>query len=285
LQPGLDSLHSILGHRDSFLIDRSAEFDDGMNAFPSHTLGPLQHRLGIGQLGAVPVLFQDSPAAFHGVVLAVVRRIVEEADGLADVIGELDHAFEKLRAPAIALWSVVGLDLDVCDASTLLRGLTLPPRVEAVDDEIAGLRRAPEGQMKGATVFVDDTKRRVFFLAPHVVVGRLVVTPRLASARVVANIHRRLAVHAQAHDGFALAISVMFPDVGEDGVGFGDFFWGLALSTGRSRYPLRFNTSDMPLREGSTSSANPSARNCLMASSAVKRVNDKVVRKVGSCWA
>jgi hypothetical protein len=104
-------------------------------------------------------------------------------------------------------------------------------------------------------------------------------------ARVVANIHRRLAVHAQAHDRCALAIPVMFPDVGEDGVGFGDFFWGLALSTGRSRYPFRFNTSDMQLRDGNTSSANPCACNCLRASSAVKRVNDKVVRKVGSCWA
>ncbi|MCM8613019.1 hypothetical protein, partial [Accumulibacter sp.] len=47
-----------------------------MNAFPSHALRPLQHRLGIGQLGAVPVPFQDSPAALDGVVLAVVRRIL-----------------------------------------------------------------------------------------------------------------------------------------------------------------------------------------------------------------
>jgi len=65
--------------------------------------------------------------------------------------------------------------------------------------------------MEGPTVFIDDTKRGVLFLASHVVVGRPVVTPRLATARVVANIHRRLAVHAQAHDGFVLAIAVTFP--------------------------------------------------------------------------
>jgi hypothetical protein len=256
-----------------------------MDAFPGHAFRPRQHCFGIGQLGAVPVLLEDSPAALHGIVFAVVRRIVEEANGLADVVGELDHALEKLRAPTIALGPVVGLDLDVGDARTRIGVLTCPPGVQAVDDEIAGLRRTSEGQMKGATVFVDDTKWGVLLLAPHVVVCRLIVTPRLATARVVANIHRRLAVHAQAHERCALAIPVMFPDVGEDGVGFGDFFWGLALSTGRSRYPFRFNTSDMQLRDGSTSSANPSACNCLRASSAVKRVNDKVVRKVGSCWA
>jgi hypothetical protein len=133
--------------------------------------------------------------------------------------------------------------------------------------------------MEGTTVFIDDTKRRVFFLAPHVVVSSPVVTPRLAATRVVANLHRRLAVHAQAHDGFVLAIAVTFPDVGENGVGFRDFFWGLALSTGRNRYPLRFNTLDIPLREGRTSSANPCARNCLMASSAVRRVNGKRLAK------
>lgn len=64
----------------------------------------------------------------------------------------------------------------------------------------------------------------VFFLASHIVIRRLVVGPCLAPSRVLANIHRRLAVHAHAHDGFALACSVMRLDIGEDGVGFGDFF-------------------------------------------------------------
>jgi hypothetical protein len=32
-----------------------------------------------------------------------------------------------------------------------------------------------------------------------------------------------------------LASALVFFDIGEDGVGFWDFFWGLALSTGRSR--------------------------------------------------
>ena len=97
---------------DSFFIDRTTQFDDGMNAFPGHTPGPRQHRSGVGEFGPIPVLFQDSPTVLHRIVFAVVRRIVEEADGLADMIGELHHAFEELRAPAIALRSVIDLDLE-----------------------------------------------------------------------------------------------------------------------------------------------------------------------------
>jgi len=206
-----------------------------MKTFPGHAPGPGQHRLGIGQFGTVPVLFQDSPATLHWIVFAMVRRIVQEADRLADVIGKLDDSLEELRAPAIALRSVIDLDLDLCGAIFRLGRLTRPPRVKAVDDEIAGLGRTSEGQMKLPTVFIDDTKRGVFFLASHIVIRRLVVAPCLAPSRVLANIHRRLAVHAHAHDGFALASSVMGLDIGEDGVGFRDFFWGLALITGRSR--------------------------------------------------
>jgi hypothetical protein len=104
-------LHGILDHGDSFLIDRAAQFDDGMNAFPGHALGRLQHRLGVGELGTVSVLFQDSPATLHRIVFAVIGRIVQEADAFADVIGKLDDSLEKLRTPTIALRSVIRLDL------------------------------------------------------------------------------------------------------------------------------------------------------------------------------
>jgi len=78
-------------------------------------------------------------------------------------------------------------------------------------------------------------KRGAFLLASNVVVGGQVVAARLAAPGVLAKIHRRLAVHAQAHNGLALANALVCFDIGEDGVGFGEFFWGLALSTGRSR--------------------------------------------------
>jgi len=165
----------------------------------------------------------------------VVGRKVQQANGLADVISKLNHPLEKLRAPTIALRPVISFDLQVRNPCAQLRRLTLPPCVQAIDDEIAGLGRASEGQMQLPIGFIDDTKRGLFLLASHVVVGCLVIASRLAAPGVLANIHRRLAVHAQAHDGFALASALVLLDIGEDRVGFWDFFWGLALSTGRSR--------------------------------------------------
>ncbi len=44
-------------------------------------------------------------------------------------------------------------------------------------------------------------KWRVLFLAPHVVVGRLAVTPPHATARVAPDTHQRLADHARTHNG------------------------------------------------------------------------------------
>lgn len=134
-----------------------------MNTFPSHALGPFQHRVGIDQFGTVPVLFQDSPATFHRIVFAMVRRIVQEADGFADVIGKLDNSLEELRAPTIVFRPVIGLDLELCGAIPHLGRLTRPPRVEAVDDEIAGLGRTSEGPVEVSTVFIDDTKRGCVF--------------------------------------------------------------------------------------------------------------------------
>jgi hypothetical protein len=83
------------------------------------------------------------------------------------------------------------------------------------------------------------------------------LSPRVLPPGVLANVHRGLAVHAQSHDRTLFGCLVLFLHVGEDGVGFWNLFWGLALTTGRSRQPLRFKTSAIVLAEGSTSSPNP----------------------------
>jgi len=44
---------------------------------------------------AVPMLLQDAPASFHG----VVGRVKQELNGLADMVGEFNNAFEELSAP------------------------------------------------------------------------------------------------------------------------------------------------------------------------------------------
>jgi hypothetical protein len=74
------------------------------------------------------------------------------------------------------------------------------------------------------------------------VVSGPIVTPGFPTARVVSDLHRGFAIHTQALDlpvwvrirlrkGFA----ILFGEVGKDGVGFRDFFLGLALITLRRR--------------------------------------------------
>ena len=165
----------------------------------------------------------------------VVWRVVQQSDRIADRLGKLHHAQEKLRAPPVALRAVVGFDLQQRDGIALWFGKLLPPALQRVDDEITGLRPAAEGQMQLTGILVDDAEGGVFLLAAHVMVSSLVVSTGLAATRVRADVDRGLAVDAHAQDARVLASTIFGPDVGEDGVGFRDFFWGFALSTGRSR--------------------------------------------------
>ena len=61
-------------------------------------------------------------------------------------------------------------------------------------------------------------------------------------ARVLANLHRGFAIDAQALDLCLLVevfwcegLAILVREVGEDGVCFREFFWGLALTTLRRR--------------------------------------------------
>jgi hypothetical protein len=120
--------------------------------------------------------------------------------------------------------------------------------VEGIDDEVAGLRRAAEGRRQLPGVFVHDTERRVLLPASHVMVNGLVVPACPPAAGVFADVHRGLAVHAQAHDRTACGGLVLVLEVGEDGIGFGDFFLGLGLE--HRAQPVAVAVEDLGHRAG-----------------------------------
>ena len=73
-------------------------------------------------------------------------------------------------------------------------------------------------------------------------VGGPGVTAGFPSSRILPKLHRGLAIDAQAHDLPLLyagctryGVPVLFGDIGKDRVGFGEFFWGFALTTLRKR--------------------------------------------------
>src|SRR5262245_2537463 len=102
LQSCFNCLHRRLPERNAFLVDLLAQRDDGGYALPRHRFGPRYHRLDIDQLGPVPMSFQDAPAPFDGMILAMVWWGIEQLNRLANGIAKGHHALQKLRALSTA---------------------------------------------------------------------------------------------------------------------------------------------------------------------------------------
>jgi hypothetical protein len=93
--------------QDGFFIDPLQGFYDGMISLPSHRSSPSQSRLDGVQEGAVPVPFQDAPAPFNGIVLAVIRRIVNPLNHQVMTVCEFDQPLDELSATAGKLRAVI----------------------------------------------------------------------------------------------------------------------------------------------------------------------------------
>lgn len=207
-----------------------------MDAFPGHGFRPFQHGVDIDQLRAVPMLFQNSPAAFDGIVLAVIRGVVKQLNGLADGVGKGHEAVKELGAPPMAFWAIVGLDLEGGDLLALGQRQTVPSGFEAVDDEIAGFRRGAKTQAHLSAVLLQDAKGCIFFMAAHVMIGRTSLPTGELATRRGADVDGGLTVDAHALErALRFGLSVFFVEIGKERVRFGGFFWGLALITGRNR--------------------------------------------------
>jgi len=219
-------LHSGFGQGNTLSVDLGGQLHDRMQPLPSHRFGPRQHGVDIDQLGTVPMLFQNAPAALDRVVFAVVGRIVQELDRLADVVGEFDHSLEKLRALAITFRTIIGFDLELGTLLVQFLGLAMPPVVEAIEDEVAGFSRTTEADVQLSTILVDYPKGDIFFLTAQIMVEGARIAPRLAPTRVVADVHGCFAVDADAYYGLTLGVAglVFLLDIVEEGVGLRDFF-------------------------------------------------------------
>src|SRR5438093_7784683 len=81
-----------------------------MPPMPSHGGGTLQHGVNRIEQRAVPMVFQDTPAAFNWVVLAMVRRVIGKTHGHALLVYTLDDPPHKLGAAAMILRAVIEID-------------------------------------------------------------------------------------------------------------------------------------------------------------------------------
>ena len=202
--------HRRLAQRHTFFIHFAAELDNRMHPFPRHPLGPLQHRLRIDQLGAIPMQFHHPPTALNRIVLAMIGWVVQELDRLADGIDKLHHALEKLCPHTIAFRAVVQFDLHPIDPALLHGAQSLPPRCQRIDDEITRFIGTAKGHIQLRRVFVDDPTWDIFFLAPQVMITGFVITTGVPPARERANINCGFTVQAQAFDLLRVLSRVVF---------------------------------------------------------------------------
>jgi len=84
--------------------------------------------------------FQDAPTTLDRIVLAVIRRIVNQLDVQSCLVRELHDTIHELRSRATDLWSVVQVDLQTLD-SAVNKPTSFPPPLHAVDDEIGCFSR------------------------------------------------------------------------------------------------------------------------------------------------
>ena len=81
-----------------------------MFALPCHVLGNPDGGFYICEQHPIPILFESSMGPFDWVVLAVVRRVICEADAHPVLVCELDRPLDELRAPAAVFGTIVLVD-------------------------------------------------------------------------------------------------------------------------------------------------------------------------------
>ena len=210
---------------------------DGRDSPPSHCFRPFQGCFNGVQQRTVPVIFQDSPAAFDGIVFAVIWRVVRQFQCQLVTVLEVDQPLHKLGTRSADLGTIV--EIDEQPTHTGIGGFSVgPPQLQAVGDEVAGVARRAQDYVQLSAVHLKNAGWSKHCAGMPVMVGRTnrLVPPRLTPTRELANLHFGLGVERDAERFRVLRGSrVDVAQVVEDGVGGVDFFLGSVLRTRRSR--------------------------------------------------
>jgi len=180
------------------------------------------------------MVLEDSPAAFHGVVLAVVGRVVGESNVDVVLLDELHHAVQELASTPAVLGTVVLEEDERVDLREA--GLVLdPPRIIRVDDAVAGHLGRADCDRKLVVLGKQKAHGSRFAVRLVVVIERSNRHPAFAVARELTDLDCRLGIRrdqqlvVRPRDFVADAFDLL-----EDGVGFSDLFltWVFCTRTG-----------------------------------------------------
>ena len=202
-----------------------------MLTFPRHGTRKRQHRFdGIEEV-AVPVRFQNAPAAFNRVVLAVIGRIIRQHQSETRRVNELNKARQKLRAATVALRSVVEIEQEGLDLGEP-RFVALPPQVQNVHQTITGDFGSHGIQAQRVVLGQQHSYRRHPCLGVKVMVGGMDFHPVLAPTGVRSDLDRCLGIYGEAqYTRVGIGIGVDAAQLVKEGVGLGNLFLGRLFCT------------------------------------------------------
>ena len=135
-QTGGDGAECRLRQSHARLVDAVEQMYERSYAMPGHGLCPTQRGLDGGQQSTVPMVFQDAPAAFDRIVLAVVRRIVSQFQRQLISVREFDQSLHELRAGTGDLRAVVQIDQQPAHAGVRRPAVT-PPHFQSIGHKVA----------------------------------------------------------------------------------------------------------------------------------------------------
>jgi hypothetical protein len=133
-------------------------------------------------------------------ICAVGGWRIQQLDGRANRVGNLDHAMLKLGASPTALRAVIHGDLE--PTRGCLDGLIpgCPLGCKPIDDAVTRLVRTAKRHAELPGLFPHDSTRHRVRRAPQVVVTRVGITPGETAARKIADGHGGFTSDTQAFD-------------------------------------------------------------------------------------
>jgi hypothetical protein len=132
----------------------------------------------------------------------MVGWVVQQVHGLANAIAKRHHPLQTLRPLPTPFWAVIHCDLQPRHGDLLGLISRCPPVLDGIDDAIAGLERAPEGDAQLRTVFIHHPTGNLLLLQAQVVVTCPVIAPREAASGDVTDCHSGLTIDAQAFEAW-----------------------------------------------------------------------------------
>jgi len=177
------------------------------------------------------VLLGDAPAPLDRIVLAVVGRVVGQADGQAGGGRERHEAGDELAAMAVVLRPVVQVE-DQRGAVREARAHRRPPLRQAVGQAVAGHARGHRVEEHLLQLGQQQAHRRHRAHRLAVVVGGGDRDPAPPFPREGAALDRRFGLHGDPpRVARRVGGAVDGRHLGEAGVGRGDLLWGGVLAT------------------------------------------------------